>query len=71
MKIEINGDAFRLLEHFICYATGKHYKNLARAMFYDEDGFLIRAHLLDRAVHMAKQDIWEEGGRNNVCIQTY
>jgi hypothetical protein len=56
MVIYLYGDALRLLEHFIYYATVEHSKGLADAMFYDRRGFLSRAHLLEKAFLQAGDD---------------
>ena len=53
MIIEIYGDAQRLLEHFIIYATGPDWKRLAHAMYYDEIGFRNRVRLLAALVQQA------------------
>jgi hypothetical protein len=47
MRIDFSGDAFRLLEHFIMYATGQDWYSLADAMEYDYIGFRTRARQLE------------------------
>jgi hypothetical protein len=47
LTIDINGDALKLLEHFIYYATGPYWENLANAMCYDKLGFCIRVRQLE------------------------
>jgi hypothetical protein len=54
MIIDIYGDALRLLDHFIYYATGKDFHRLADAMWYDIDGFQLRAALLEQLVIEAR-----------------
>ena len=54
MVIYLYGDALRLLEHFIYYATGEHSNDLADAMFYNRQGFLARARLLEEAFLLAE-----------------
>jgi len=56
MKIEVDGDALRILEHFIFYATGCNAKRLSDAMYYKEDGFRLRARSLEKAFHQAMAD---------------
>jgi len=56
LVIYLYGDALRLLEHFIYYSTGEHYKDLADAMFYNRQGFLSRARLLEEALLQAQDD---------------
>jgi len=56
MLIDISGDALCLLEHFICYATGKHSETLAAAMFYDVEGFRARAFWLEKAFRKAMDE---------------
>jgi hypothetical protein len=53
MVVNLHGDALRLLEHFVYYATGEHSKDLADAMFYSELAFLSRARLLEKALRQA------------------
>ena len=54
MVIYLYGDALRLLEHFIYYATGGRSKDLADAMQYNRQGFLARARLLEEAFLLAE-----------------
>ena len=56
MVIYLYGDALRLLEHFIHYATGEYSNDLADAMFYNRQGFLSRARLLEKAFLLAVDD---------------
>jgi hypothetical protein len=56
MVVYLYGDALRLLEHFVYYATGEHSKSLADAMFYNPKGFLARARLLEKALLQAGDD---------------
>lgn len=53
MIIDINGDALRLLEHFIYYATDPDWQSLADAMYYDRFGFRQRIHQLAMAFENA------------------
>jgi hypothetical protein len=54
LKINIRGDAFKLLEDFIDSSMGLFYKDVATALYYSEDVFLKRVRLLDKAVKKAK-----------------
>jgi len=54
LKIDIRGDAFKLLEDFIDSSTGLYYKDVVKALYYAEDVFLKRVRLLDKAVKKAK-----------------
>jgi hypothetical protein len=54
MLIDIYGDALRLLDHFIYYATGKDFRRLANVMWYDIEGFRQRAALLEHLVIEAR-----------------
>jgi hypothetical protein len=54
MQIDISGDALALLEDFINGATGFYSKGVANALFYVEDALLLRAALLNKALHQAK-----------------
>jgi len=54
MIIDIYGDALKLLDHFIYYATGKDFHRLADAMWYDIDGFQQRVALLEKLVDKAR-----------------
>jgi len=56
MIINVHGDALRLLDHFVYYATGEHSHRIADAMWYDPDGFLFRARLLKKAFDDAMDD---------------
>ena len=55
MKIEVTGDALRLLDHFIHYST-LYPERLADAMWYDPDWFLSCLHLLNKAFREASAD---------------
>lgn len=57
MKIDICGDALKLLEDFINTATGLYSKGVASSLYYAEDVFLLRAWLLDKALQKAKQEV--------------
>ena len=54
MFIDVYGDAFKLLDHFIYYATGIHSHRLAEAMWYDTEGFQRRAKHLEKLFNSAK-----------------
>ena len=56
MIIDVYGDALKLLDHFIYYATGKDFHRLADAMWYDIDGFQQRAALLEKLVDKARTE---------------
>jgi len=62
MIIDVYGDALRLLEHFVYYATGEHSHRVADAMGYNPDGFLHRARLLKEAYDAAL-----DGHRPQAC----
>ena len=54
MKVEINGDALKLLEDFIKYAKLDP-EAMAEAMWYNIDGFNERLRLLEKAVKGEKE----------------
>jgi hypothetical protein len=56
MKIDICGDALKLLEDFINGATGLYFKEVASSLYYVEDAFIMRARLLDKALQTAKRE---------------
>jgi len=56
MIIDVYGDALKLLDHFIYYATGKDFHRLADAMWYDTNGFQQRAALLEKLVDKARRE---------------
>jgi len=53
MVIDIDGEALRLLDHFVYYAI-YHLESMASAMDYDSDGFYRRARALERIYNEAK-----------------
>jgi len=55
MKIDITGDALRLLDQFIHFAS-LYPERLADAMWYDLDAFLCRLRCLDQAYREATDD---------------
>ncbi len=48
--MKITGDARKLLETFIMYATRENNQSLADAMYYDEQALRIRAELLKEQI---------------------
>ena len=56
MLIEINGDALRLLEHFVKYATTPSLSvDVSDALWYDHDELLRRAGQLKEQIKAAKK----------------
>jgi hypothetical protein len=56
MVVYLYGDALRLPRHFVYYATGEHSKDLADAIYYNAQGFLSRARLLEKALLQTTDD---------------
>jgi len=53
MTIKLNGDAEKLLEDFIRY--GKHFNDVAEAMYYSREGFSSRLYWLEEAFLAGKE----------------
>jgi hypothetical protein len=56
LKIDVNGDAYRLLEHFVEYSSGARSEDVADVMCYDREAFLVRALYLKKAFLKAAED---------------
>jgi hypothetical protein len=52
MKIEVTGEALKLLEDFIKYAKYDP-EEMANAMYYDLDGFNHRRNLLEKCIRQS------------------